>query len=113
MVTDKWDIISFSHVFEHISEPVKFLTHVKELLSNRGLVFCEVPNEIVLARAKEDTPHVLFFQIDSLRYFFEKMDFEIINILSCGRVVKQGNKRFKLIRYYFIRILARKKNVVK
>jgi SAM-dependent methyltransferase len=38
------DLICFFHVFEHINEPQKFLSQVRQLLAPRGQVVIEVPS---------------------------------------------------------------------
>jgi hypothetical protein len=43
--------VVFSHVVEHLVEPLKALGHAAALLKPRGLLFCEVPNnEALIAR---------------------------------------------------------------
>jgi predicted TPR repeat methyltransferase len=80
------DIISFSHLLEHLGEPHKFLIRVKHMLANRGYVFCEVPNEICLQNAGNDAPHLIFFTTPSLVTVFQKAGFEVVAVRTCGRL---------------------------
>lgn len=41
----KFDIITMSHVFEHINNPIEYLYKLHQILSDDGYVFLEVPNE--------------------------------------------------------------------
>jgi 2-polyprenyl-3-methyl-5-hydroxy-6-metoxy-1,4-benzoquinol methylase len=43
--SDTYDLITLSHVFEHVLEPVEFLRHLLRATRRNGLVFIEVPNE--------------------------------------------------------------------
>jgi 2-polyprenyl-3-methyl-5-hydroxy-6-metoxy-1,4-benzoquinol methylase len=43
-VTEKYDVICFSQVLEHIKAPRLFLDKVASLLSSGGIVHCDVPN---------------------------------------------------------------------
>jgi 2-polyprenyl-3-methyl-5-hydroxy-6-metoxy-1,4-benzoquinol methylase len=42
---NKFDMITMSHVFEHINNPIEYLYKLHQILSNNGYVFLEVPNE--------------------------------------------------------------------
>ena len=80
----RWDIISFSHVLEHLASPRPFLSQVYKQLSPNGYVFCEVPNVVDLDRETNDAPHLLFFTIPSITALFENSGFTILRIESCG-----------------------------
>ena len=83
-VDGSWDVVSFSHLLEHLSTPRVFLHHVKYLLSDKGYVFCEVPNELRLQDAKNDVPHLIFFTVASLELLFEDVGFEVLTVETCG-----------------------------
>jgi 2-polyprenyl-3-methyl-5-hydroxy-6-metoxy-1,4-benzoquinol methylase len=40
-----FDMITMSHVFEHINNPIMYLYNLHKILSDNGYVFIEVPNE--------------------------------------------------------------------
>jgi 2-polyprenyl-3-methyl-5-hydroxy-6-metoxy-1,4-benzoquinol methylase len=41
----KFDMITMSHVFEHINNPIEYLYKLHQILSDDGYIFIEVPNE--------------------------------------------------------------------
>jgi 2-polyprenyl-3-methyl-5-hydroxy-6-metoxy-1,4-benzoquinol methylase len=86
-----WDVISFSHVLEHLASPNEFLKEIGDLLSTDGYVFCEVPNVLDLDLERNDAPHLLFFTISSLLALFGKARFEILKIESCGPIAGRHN----------------------
>jgi SAM-dependent methyltransferase len=79
-----WDLIAMSHLLEHVPQPREFLASVKQHLEQGAYVFCEVPNEARLIQAKDDVPHLLFFQAESLRRLFEACGFRVLALRSCG-----------------------------
>lgn len=86
-VEGKWDVISFSHVLEHVAQPQEFLGQVGGLLSAGGVVFCEVPNEVALDSATNDAPHLLFFTAPSLTRLFAACGFALLRVATCGEAV--------------------------
>lgn len=44
---ETYDLITLSHVFEHVLDPIVFLGHLLRAIRPGGLVFIEVPNESV------------------------------------------------------------------
>ena len=44
---EHYDLITLSHVFEHVLDPVVFLGHLLRATRPNGLVFIEVPNESI------------------------------------------------------------------
>lgn len=85
-VKGPWDVISFSHVLEHFPNPREFLCQVKNLLSDGGRVFCEVPNEPCLQKAKNDAPHLIFFKTPPLSRLFEDIGFKVISAQGCEKL---------------------------
>lgn len=83
-VDGSWDVISFSHLLEHLSSPVGFLTRIKDLLSDSGYIFCEVPNVVDLQNEKNDAPHLLFFTMPALSRLFKAVGLEVLTLRSCG-----------------------------
>ena len=66
-VEGKYDLITFNHSFEHMSEPIKVLTKVKELLSEEGLCLIRIP---VSNSTAWNMYHENWYQIDAPRHFF-------------------------------------------
>ena len=64
-----FDAIICSHVVEHVAEPVHFLRQMRSLLSPKGILYVEVPQEIWKGIPIIDDPvtHINFFTADSLR----------------------------------------------
>lgn len=92
-VRPSWDVVSCSHVLEHLPNPRQFLRNVQRLLSPEGHVFCEVPNETALPESPTDLPHLLFFTLSSLKRLFQDSGFAVIAVSSCGRGVSKNRKR--------------------
>jgi SAM-dependent methyltransferase len=86
-VQSSWDVVSCSHVLEHLTNPRQFLKDVQGLLSEQGHVFCEVPNETHLSESPRDLPHLLFFTESTLIRLFRENGLRIIAVSSCGRKV--------------------------
>ena len=82
-----YDIISFSHLLEHIAQPDEFLANVHQALRPMSCVFCEVPNEIHLDRTPDDAPHLMFFTAQSLKRLFERCGFKVLALDTCGHPV--------------------------
>ena len=101
-----WDVISFSHLLEHLSEPRKFLEQIKELVSDKAYVFCEVPNDIRIEEAKNDAPHLIFFTARSLSSLFRTAGYEVLAVETCGaRVQGKASPGFEsLLRRVAIRL---------
>lgn len=84
-VASPWDVISFSHLLEHLPTPLRFLRQVRSLLSDRGYVFCEVPNDTHVDEATNDAPHLVFFNPACLVSAFETVGFQVLAVQTCGR----------------------------
>jgi 2-polyprenyl-3-methyl-5-hydroxy-6-metoxy-1,4-benzoquinol methylase len=48
--TEKFDLVVFGYVLEHVDDPVRLMTHFKRFLSPSGRMFITVPNAAVLNR---------------------------------------------------------------
>lgn len=75
---EKYDIISSSHVLEHILDPVDFLSKLKSGLESSGVIFLEFP-----VGDRKDVgnyfhiAHVNHFTESSIRYLFELVGLNI------------------------------------
>jgi SAM-dependent methyltransferase len=85
-VGGQWDVISFSHLLEHLPRPQAFLRQIRSLLSETGLVFCEVPNDTDVEGATNDAPHLVFFTPACLTSLFDTVRFEVLEVQTCGRL---------------------------
>ncbi len=88
-----WDVVSFSHVLEHLTRPRQFLKDIQRLLTQQGHVFCEVPNEEHLSESPLDLPHLLFFTQASLIRLFQESGMTIVAVSSCGRTTPETGWR--------------------
>jgi len=68
-----FDLIVLSHVLEHTIDPNAFLAELFEKVSKKGLIFIEVPNEDYKFKDL-DEPHLLFFNILSMKNLLEHLN---------------------------------------
>ena len=80
---DKFDLISMSHVLEHISNPVEYLQNLREeVLTSDGYLLIEVPN--LYAHDSFEIAHLLSFSPHTLKQVFERSGFEVIALKKHG-----------------------------
>jgi SAM-dependent methyltransferase len=81
---ESFDLITMSHVLEHISEPMHILTKIRHLLNKKnGHLVLEVPNfsgEPTALPPNSVTSHVLGFTQTSLKWCLNKAGFYIREI---------------------------------
>jgi SAM-dependent methyltransferase len=87
-----FDLVHMSHVLEHLIDPVAALVRVRSLLSSRGVLAIEVPNELanlyVALRGRFGSPppyavpstHVSFFTPPTLRRTLERSGFRVVRL---------------------------------
>jgi len=77
----RYELITLTHVLEHLLHPIDALEHIRELLSSNGCFYVEVPN-VVDERSKGirhiHLGHTLSFTPSTLRYALDKAGFEIV-----------------------------------
>lgn len=66
-VEGKWDIITYHHVFEHVTDPLQNLIKARELLTDKGICILRIPT--VSSFAWEHYKEY-WFQIDAPRHYF-------------------------------------------
>jgi len=76
----KYDVITFNKVFEHVEDPVEMLRKAKEILHEKGFVYCEVPDgEMASQEGKEREEffidHIHVFSFTSLSLLIQKAGF--------------------------------------
>jgi len=82
----KYDVITFFEVLEHLDNPMAFLLSVKKLLKPGGYVALSLPNRLrwprVVNLAGIDLPphHLSRWDGPSLRYFLQRAGFEIVTL---------------------------------
>ena len=76
----KFDIIWLNHVFEHLTQPIQFLTKISNFLNDSGFIFIEVPS----VEKKNDyrqfksVPHAYNYSKRSLINISKKANYKII-----------------------------------
>ncbi len=79
----KFDLIYFRHVFEHIPEPASFFKHVASLGSEDTIVVIEVPYLLSVINNKRieniSYSHLNYFTIQSISKIAQKYNFGIID----------------------------------
>lgn len=88
--SNKFDVIIMQHVLEHIKNPKVILKDIRELLTENGILYIEVPNlETALQYNLEDfiPEHVSYFDKNSLRNLLEGYEIVLIDLSSHIRVL--------------------------
>ena len=90
----KADLITMSHVLEHIPEPLDFLSILRaNSLSSGGILFLEVPNEpsqwvkSQIDWQRKGLGHVNYFTRQSLEFLLERAGFAHSVSRECGKLV--------------------------
>jgi hypothetical protein len=80
----RFDLISLSHVLEHLYNPVEYLAHLREsLITPFGSLLLEVPN--LYAHDSFEVAHLYAFSAHTLREVLARSGYEIVRIKKHGR----------------------------
>jgi 2-polyprenyl-3-methyl-5-hydroxy-6-metoxy-1,4-benzoquinol methylase len=76
----KFDVIICSHVLEHVSEISGLVNKLKDFLSSDGIIYAEVPQEILAGLRIDADPvtHINYFTKNSFANLFLANGFEIL-----------------------------------
>jgi 2-polyprenyl-3-methyl-5-hydroxy-6-metoxy-1,4-benzoquinol methylase len=89
----KFDLVSMSHVLEHLTEPVEDLKRIKlELLKDGGILLLEVPN--FYAHDSYELAHLACYTPHTLREVLKKAGFRLVFLK------RHGVPRSKLLNLY-------------
>lgn len=81
----KFDVLTTTHVLEHILDPKNYLIGLKEMMHQESVLYIEVPN-IMDERAKGlgniHIGHVLSLDPITLKILLEKCGFEVISLFT-------------------------------
>lgn len=97
---EKYDMVIYNHVMEHILDPVEELRAVADRLVPAGLIYIEVPGIKALKSYHYDflrylqNAHVFHFSSNTLINILEQAGFEVISANDSVRVIarwKSGN----------------------
>ncbi|MCH8331303.1 MAG: class I SAM-dependent methyltransferase [Bacteroidetes bacterium] len=80
----KFDIITFNKVLEHVVNPVEILSNSSEYLAENGMIYVELPdgenalnNEPLEVREEFFIEHYTVFSLDSLKIYIEASGLEL------------------------------------
>ncbi|MCP4608402.1 MAG: methyltransferase domain-containing protein [Planctomycetes bacterium] len=93
-ITGLYDVVVLSHVLEHLQDPSSLINSATALLSSKGLLFVDVPNQDHLFR-NNVFPHIVFFSPSSLRFVLEKEQLGIIHLETWGRNMYKSPSHIK------------------
>lgn len=89
---EKVDMVVMSHVLEHVTEPLAFISDAVTNLKSGGLLFIEVP-----CRDWEhkdlDEPHLLFFDKKPIIHLLNSLGFENIEVGYYGQKIQDLRTR--------------------
>jgi SAM-dependent methyltransferase len=76
----KFDVVICSHVLEHVSEISQLVNKLKDLLKPEGIIYAEVPQEILAGLRIDADPvtHINYFTINSFANLFLANGFDIL-----------------------------------
>jgi SAM-dependent methyltransferase len=101
---ERFDLISMSHVLEHMTDPVAYLSELRRsCLTSDGWLFLEVPN--LYSHFSFEVAHLYSFSSHSLEQVIQKAGFRVIQL------IKHGQPRSRTIPLY-LNILARPESTV-
>lgn len=80
------DLLVMSHVLEHVSDPVKFLTDATRNLRKGGALFIEVPCRDC-EHKPIDEPHLLFFDKKPMHHLLSNLGFDDIQLSYHGQEI--------------------------
>lgn len=80
------DVVILSHVLEHFSDPVGLLRRAAASLNPGGIMVIEVPNDVddIIRYNGPDEPHLLFFELETLRSILKQAGLEVLDIYGAG-----------------------------
>lgn len=92
----RFDVIFCSHVFEHVAEPVDVAKRLRERLTPEGMLFVEVPLEILGGprRMREPVTHVNFFCESSLETTLRRAGLEVLDCHTKACLFASGAYRY-------------------
>ncbi len=89
IIDQKYDLITFNKVLEHVKNPIEFLIKAKSLLNQKGYIYIEVPdgdraskNGGLVEREEFYIEHYTIFNLLSFKYLVKKTGLNIERIES-------------------------------
>ena len=88
-VNRNFDLITMSHVFEHINNPLEYLYRLHQIVSQGGFVFIEIPNEPIrlvahnVLKKKKGIGHLFDYTIDTFKQMIAKSNlFDVVALTT-------------------------------
>jgi|GEM_PF-3223647 len=89
--TERFDLITMSHVLEHVPHPKTFISALREhTMAPDALFFVEVPNDpldwvqLQIKWNLKGLAHLNYFTPYSFRQLFKSCGMHVINLITCG-----------------------------
>lgn len=104
----KYDVVMMSHVFEHVLDCNEVLTKLKNVLTNNGILYIEIPNcsnNKIMQGSINNAPHINHFTKKSFQILSEKNNYKIINQSTFSYV--QSETYYGYLKYIVNWILKR------
>lgn len=89
---DCFDLVTISHVLEHVPDPISLLDNFSLILKEHGYLMVDLPNELQLLKEYnfQAFGHLHYFTIDSFQEMIKRHGkFEIVEIRTCNRTVEE------------------------
>ena len=102
----KFDVVMMSHVLEHIVNCKEVLSNLKNIISDKGILFIEVPdceNVTILEQSVKEQPHIHHFTKRSLQTLLENLGFKILRIDVFDSSINSMFDRFKYFVFWILK----------
>lgn len=92
---EPFDLIVMSHVLEHVSHPIQFISVATQNLRKGGVLFIEVPCQD-WQHKRIDEPHLLFFDKEPMKRLLENQGFGEIKVSYHGQKIAHLKRASKV-----------------
>jgi len=92
---ESFDLIVMSHVLEHVSNPIQFISETTQNLRKGGALFIEVPCRD-WEHKSIDEPHLFFFDKEPMNCLLENQGFREIKVSYFGQKIAHLRKASKV-----------------
>ncbi len=92
-----FDAVICNHVLEHVAEPLPLVGGLRDCLKSRGVVYAEVPHQILagIRLGADPVTHINFYSPRSFRLLFERAGFHVLR--DHVQVGNYGRARLQVI----------------
>lgn len=98
---DSFDFIHFSHLLEHLNDPINFLLRIYDLLKKNGVALMTTPNSKGLFASYYNESwrcivddHLFIFNKSNLKSLLLKLKFKVIKYKTWGSIPKGKSNNF-------------------